>query len=303
MNSKSPKSIICGTVALDDIKTPFGEIHSALGGSAIYAALAASIFSPCGIVGAVGNDFPRKYLRTLNSHGVDTRGLEFKGKTFRWSGEYEFDMNRAKTLKTELNCVSGYAPKLSQEYKKNRYAFLANCSPDVQYEFLSQFKAKPFVLTDTMNYWIEHKKSELLKVAKATDILLINEAETRQLCDCSNLIKGGRQLLALGPKHIIIKKGEHGALLLSRGSFFSAPAYPLENAVDPTGAGDSFAGAIIGYLAKTNAVIEEGLRKAVIIGTAVASFTTEGMGTEKIEKITLKDVRARYEEIKKHREF
>ena len=279
LKDTSPDPIICGTVSLDDIKTPFGKRSGVLGGSAVYAALSASIFSRPGVVAPIGADFPKKYLETLSSRGIDIEGLEVGGKTFRWSGTYEFDMNQAKTLKTELNCLEKFRPKLPKKYKKAQYVFLANCDPDVQRGFLTQFPKKPFVLTDSMNYWIKSKKSELLKIIKMTDILLVNEAETRQICDCPNLIKGGRQLLTYGPKYVIVKKGEHGALLLSRNSFFSAPAYPLENAVDPTGAGDSFAGALIGYLAKTKKTDEGNLRKAVIFATSAASFATEGMGT------------------------
>jgi ribokinase len=303
MSSSTPEAIICGTVSLDDIKTPFGKLNGALGGSAAYAALSASIFARPGVVAPIGADFPKAHLDILSSHGIDTDGLEAKGKTFRWSGEYEFDMNQAKTLKTELNCLANFIPKLPERYKKAQYVFLANCDPDVQHALLVQFPKKPLVLTDSMNYWIKSKKSELLKIIKMTDILLVNEAETRQICNCPNLIKGGRLLLTYGPKYVIVKKGEHGALLLSHKNFFSAPAYPLENAVDPTGAGDSFAGALIGYLAKTKKTDEANLRKAVIFATSAASFTTEGMGTQKIEKINLRDIKKRYEEIKKHRTF
>ncbi|MDO8444099.1 MAG: PfkB family carbohydrate kinase [bacterium] len=309
--------IITGTIGLDDIETPFGKVAGTLGGSGVYAALAASYFaSPRlgsrrgkpGLVSIAGGDLSKEHLKTLNR--VDTTGVAKAGKTFHWSGFYEFDMNEAQTKKTDLNSLAGYEPVVPDKYKKAKYLFLANIDPEIQLEVLSQMKSKPFVVLDTMNYWITSKKEILKSVIAKVDILVMNEGEARQFCGTPNLIKAGRQLLELGPNYVIIKKGEHGALLFGHSTFFSAPGYPLEEVKDPTGAGDSFAGGLIGYLARQHVsqsagkpVSFEEIRRGIIYGSVVASFCAEEFGLKYLENISQAEIDERYEFMNKIREF
>lgn len=304
--------VIIGTIGLDDIKTPFGEVESALGGSGVYASCAASFFSPSGLISVMGNDIPEEYLKLLNKRKVSLEGVSKLGKTFRWSGFYEFDMNEAKTLKTELNSLAGFKPDVPTDYKKAKFIFLANIDPDLQLEVLSQMEEKPFVVLDTMNYWITSKKDSLLKVIGKTDLFILNEGEARQLFETPNLIKAGKIALKLGPKYAIIKKGEHGALLFSDGKYFSAPGYPLEEVKDPTGAGDSFAGGLIGYLASkqvSNKLVSgkrvsfEELRRAVVYGSTIASFCAEDFSLNYLKNINSKKIEERYNIFQKIREF
>ena len=297
--------VIVGSVALDTVKTPFGQVKDALGGAATYSSYAASFFSKPGIVGVVGSDFPEKHLRLLQKQGVDTSGVAVgkSGKTFRWEGYYEYDMNEAKTVKTELGVFASFKPQLPASYKDAEYVFLANIDPELQLDVLQQVRKPKLVLLDTMNYWINNKKRQLLEVVKKADILLLNDSEARQLFETPNLVKAAASALKLGPKFVIIKKGEHGALLFSDGSHFSAPGYPLEAIRDPTGCGDSFAGALIGYLAGKKSSDEKKLRKAIIYGSVVASFNAEDFSLERMKRLTKGDIEKRYKEFERIREF
>jgi len=295
--------VIAGTMALDGIETPFGKVENALGGSATYAAYAASFFSQPGIISVIGEDFPSHHLKELEKEGIDFKGIIKEGKTFKWKGYYEFDMNEAKTLKTELNSLETFKPEVPEEYKDAKYIFLANIDPSVQLEIIKNIKNPEIILTDTMNFWIDHKKDELLEVIKKTDILLLNDGEARQLFKTVNLIQAANKALKLGPKAVIIKKGEHGALLFTKDKHFNAPSYPLENIKDPTGCGDSFGGALIGYLAKTKNKDEPNIRKAIIYASVLASHNAEDFSLEKLKKIKQKDIEKRFNEMKEMREF
>ena len=300
--------VIVGTTALDNIKTPFGEVKNALGGSAVYAALAASFFCKTGITSIYGKDLEEEKLKLLSKRGIDLQGMIKGEKTFRWSGLYEYDMNEAKTLKTELNSLLEFKPVLPNNYKKADYVFLANIDPDHQLSVISQTKKSAFILIDTMNYWINHKKEQLLKVIKKATAVVLSEDEARQLFKTANLIQAGKQIINLGPEYVIIKKGEHGALLFSYQGFFSAPGYPLEELKDPTGAGDSFGGAFIGYLAqsanrRTKKFDEKNIRRAVIYGSCAASFCAESFGTDYIRKTKLSDIKERYHVFSEIRKF
>jgi|SRR3989344_1362404 len=295
--------IIVGTVALDDVKTPFGEVKAALGGSATYAAFAASHFAKPGIVSVVGEDFPKQHLDLLEKRGIDLKGLKKEGKTFRWGGFYEFDMNEAKTLRTELNSLENFTPKLPDAYKKAKYVFLANIDPSVQLAVLEQVENPSWVVTDTMNFWIENKKDDVLKVIKKTNTLVLNDGEARELFKTTNLVQAANKALKLGPSSVIIKKGEHGALLFTKDKHFNAPGYPLENIKDPTGCGDAFGGAFIGHVANTKVHDEWNLRKAVMYGSTLASFNAEDFSLERLKKIKKEDIEKRLAEFRQMREF
>lgn len=295
--------VIVGTMALDAIETPFGKVDNALGGSAIYAAYAASFFSKPGIISIIGNDFPKTHIEELKKRNIDLEGVKKEGKTFRWNGYYEFDMNEAKTIRTELNSLETFKPEIPQKYKNAKYLFLANIDPSIQLEIINEIKKPELIVTDTMNFWIEHKKDDLLKVIKKTDILLLNDGEARQLFNTTNLVSAARKALKLGPKAVIIKKGEHGALLFTDDKHFNAPGYPLENIKDPTGCGDTFGGALIGYLAKTNNKEEPNIRKAIIYASVLASHNAEDFSLERLKKINSEDIEKRYNEMREIREF
>ncbi len=287
--------VISGTVALDSIRTPFGEVKEVLGGSAVYSSVAAKEFTKTGIVSVIGKDFPKKYLNFLNMLGIDTRGVDVqKGETFRWEGYYEYDMNQAHTLDTKLNVLAMFDPKLPDSYRQAKYLFLANTDPEVQMKVYKQMKKPRLIMMDTMNFWIENKKDALTKMIEHVDVVVLNDAEARQYWETPNLVQAGRSFLEMGLKAVIIKKGEHGALMFTDGACFSAPAYPLEKLVDPTGAGDSFAGGFIGWLARTEDLSPRNMRKAVIFGSAIASFDAEDFSLNKLKKITRDDIFNRY---------
>lgn len=311
-----PNLIIVGSVALDTVKTPFGQVKDALGGAATYASYAASFFAKPQIVGVVGGDFPKQHLQLLHQRGIGTDGIEIdkKGKTFRWEGYYEYDMNEAKTVSTELGVFASFQPQLPESYEDADYVFLANIDPQLQLKVLEQVKKPKLILLDTMNYWIANKKQQLLDVIKKVHVVLLNDSEARQLFETPNLVKAAAAALKLGPKFVIIKKGEHGALLFSDGSYFSAPAYPLEMIKDPTGCGDSFAGAIIGYLASKGSMtllgkgsiqntLEKDIRKAIIYGSVIASFNAEDFSLERLKRLTTAEIEKRYKEFERIREF
>jgi len=282
--------VVYGSVAFDSIKTPFGSTEKTLGGSGTYASIAASFFSKPGVVSAVGSDFPGKEMDFFKEKGVDLKGLDLKqGKTFHWKGEYGFDINVAKTLDVQFNVLKDFKPELPEEYKEAKFLLLGNNDPEMQLEILKQMKTRPkLVIADTMNYYIENKKDKVLEVVKEADICLMNDGEARQLFGTPNLMKASKEILKLNSDLAIIKKGEHGAILSTASGSFVAPAYPLENVVDPTGCGDCFAGAMMGFLAKEGNVNEALMRKAIIFGSTVASFNAEGLGTERLRTLEMK---------------
>ena len=290
--------IILGTIGIDTLKTPFGEAEDELGGSGIYASFAASFFSKPKLVSIKGEDLSDSELNFLKERGVDLKGIETKGKNFRWKGEYVYDMNEAKTLDTELNSLADFNPSLPDDYKKAKYLFLANVDPDIQIKVIDEMEDPELIVIDTMNFWIENKKDKLLVAIKKSDILILNDGEARQLFDTPNLIKAGKDALNLGLKAVIIKKGEHGSLLFTEDSFFNCPGYPLEQVIDPTGCGDSFGGSFIAHYSSN-----KDLRKAMVYGSVVASFNAEGFGLSNTKKITKDDIKERYLEMSKLREF
>ncbi len=295
--------VIVGTIGLDDIETPFGKVKGVLGGSAAYSAYAASFFTKLGIVAPIGEDFPVLHLDMLKGRGIDLEGLEKNGKTFRWTGFYEFDMNEAKTKKTELNCLVDFKAKLPDRYKKAKFVFLGNMDPDLQLKILEQLESHAFTAMDTMNFWIESKKEKLLEVIKKIDVVIFNDGEARQLFDTVNLVRAANETLNLGPRAVIIKKGEHGALLFTKDSHFSAGGYPLEVIKDPTGCGDCFGGGFIGYLAKVQDITEKSMRRAVIYGSAIASFNAEDFSLENLKRINSDDIEKRFHKFKEMKEF
>lgn len=295
--------LVLGTVALDNIETPFGKAANAMGGSASYAALAASFFCRPAILSIVGEDYPKEHLELLKSKNIDISLIKKEGKSFRWEGYYEFDMNEAKTRKTELNSLEGFKVNIPENYRGVKYIFLANIDPELQLSALRQLKKPEFVVLDTMNLWINIKKKELLEAIGKSDILLLNDGEARMLFSTTNLVAAANKALALGPKGVIIKKGEHGALLFMDGRHFNAPGYPLENTKDPTGCGDSFGGGLIGYLAKTKNFSEPNIRKAIVYGSAIASHNAEDFSVNRLKSLTMNEIEKRYNEMKEIREF
>jgi sugar/nucleoside kinase (ribokinase family) len=288
--------LITGSIALDSVKTPVEEHHHLLGGSASYASISASFFTPVNLVGIVGSDFPKQYAELFKKHHVNLDGLQVvDGQTFRWSGEYEWDMNKRRTLSVCLNVFETFQPHLPEHYKNAPYVFLANISPQLQLHVLAQVERPKFIVADTMDLWIEIAKEPLLELLKKIDCLILNESEARELMKETSLIKAGRAILKLGPKFVVIKKGEHGCLLFAEDLFFSAPAYPLEDIRDPTGAGDCFAGAFAGYLAKVDQVNHDTLRKAVIYGSVIASYNVESFNLGRLQTLTQRDISERYD--------
>lgn len=289
--------LVVGSVAFDTIETPFGKVDDALGGSAVYFSAAAAYFSPVRLVAVVGEDFPPDALNFLEERRVDLEGLATEaGKTFRWGGRYGFDLNTRDTLYTHLNVFENFQPVIPDRYRDSRYIFLANIAPELQLEVLRQIDDPKLVALDTMNFWIERSLPALKEVLRAVDVLVINDSEARQLAGEPNLVKATRTIHDMGPRHVIIKKGEHGAMLSSGDAFFWAPAYPLEFIYDPTGAGDTFAGGFMGYLAKTEDLSDENLRRAIIFGSTMASFCVEKFSVERLKELGDEDIRGRFEE-------
>jgi sugar/nucleoside kinase (ribokinase family) len=289
--------LVVGSVGLDSVETPHGRVEEVLGGSAVYFSWAAHFFAPVRLVGVVGTDFPKHFRELLSNRAIDTTGLkELEGKTFRWRGRYQGTMHSATTLSVELNVFSQYEPRVPETFRDSRFVFLANGLPSLQQQVLEQMKGPEFVAADTMNHWINEKKAELLEVLKRIDALILNDEEARQLTGESNLIRAARRLQAVGPRYIIIKKGEHGAILVTPKGFFLIPGFPTEHVKDPTGAGDSFAGGIMGYLARNRTVTEETLKKAIVYGTVIASFNVEDFSIQRLQNITLEDIEGRRRE-------
>lgn len=295
--------LVIGTVALDTIETPFGKVERALGGSATYASFAASFFAKPAVISVVGHDFPKEYTELLKKRGISLDGLQVSDKTFYWEGFYEYDMNEAKTRKTELNSLAGFDAKIPDSLKGAKYVFLANIDPELQLETLKQLRNPKFIVLDTMNFWISGKKNMILKAISKANVLLLNDGEARQLFNTVSLVKAANEALKLGPEAVIIKKGEHGALLFTKDRHFSAPSYPLENIKDPTGCGDAFGGGFIGYLAKTNDLSESNFRRAVIYGSVLASYNAEDFSLNRMKNLTMSDIESRYNEFKDIREF
>jgi sugar/nucleoside kinase (ribokinase family) len=292
--------LIVGSIGLDTIETPFGVVEEVLGGAASYAATAASFFSEVHMVGVIGDDFPAEHLDYFRGREIDLAGVQrTPGKTFRWNGYYEFDMNQAHTLATHLNVFEHFRPAIPAAYTDTPYVFLANIDPELQLSVLDQVKSPKFVLADTMNFWIDGKRDRVLEVFRRVDAVTLNDAEARQLCETTSLVNAGRQLLDMGPKVVIIKKGEHGALLFTQRDYFAAPSFPLEEVRDPTGAGDTFAGGVIGYLAFTDDISEETIRKAVVYGTVLASYTVEDFSLSRLTRLELGEVMVRYAEMRR----
>ncbi|MHB8585779.1 MAG: PfkB family carbohydrate kinase [Thermoplasmatota archaeon] len=305
-----PPILVVGTVALDEIETPFGKQADVVGGSATYFAAAASFFAPVRIVGVVGSDFPLPTLDFLKGRGVDLAGLEVVpgGKTFRWSGRYHFDLNQRDTLATHLNVLSAFDPKLPPSWRDSKAVFLGNIDPELQLRVLDQLHGPEIVYCDTMNFWIDGKRDALLQVLKRVDGLVVNDAEARQLAGTPNLVKAARILREMGPRSVMIKKGEHGALLFDGDGIFSAPAYPLELVFDPTGAGDTFAGGFMGSFVSEAApnlrAPARGIaRRGVIQGSALASYCVEKFGVERLRGLTHAEIQHRYAAFRRLAEF
>ncbi|MCX6899916.1 MAG: PfkB family carbohydrate kinase [Verrucomicrobia bacterium] len=289
--------VIVGSIALDTVQTPVETHADMLGGSASYASVAASFFAPVKLVGVVGTDFPRKFTNLLRKRGIDLAGLQVaEGKTFRWAGVYEWDYNTRRTLSVALNVFEKFNPTLPANYATAPFVMLGNIHPSLQHRVLDQVRRPKFILADTMDLWIETARPDLMKLLKRVDALCLNDSEARQLTGETSLIKAGRALLRMGPKFAVIKKGEHGALLFSNGDFFSAPAYPLEDIHDPTGAGDCFAGALIGYVARAGRATPAVLRRAIVHGSVVASFNVESFSLNRLERLRNADISRRYAE-------
>src|SRR2546423_170606 len=297
--------LVVGSIALDTVKTPVEEPGDLLGGPASYAATAASYFSPVKLVGIVGSDFPESEFDFWKSKKIDTAGVQrVDGKTFRWSGEYAWDMNTRETRSTELNVFENFEPKLPESYRETDFALLANIAPALQMHVLKQMEKPRFVVADTMNLWIETTRKDLDALLPHVDLLILNDSEARQMTEQTSLIKAGRAIREMGPSHVAIKKGEHGALLFGEKNFFSCGAYPLEDIHDPTGAGDTFAGGMAGHLASTvRKVTFTDLRKAMIYGSVLASFCVEAFSLERLRGLTIEQINERYEAFKLMSQF
>ena len=293
--------VVVGSVALDSVKTPFGKVTEALGGSATYFSYAASFFAPVRVVGAVGGDFPREHLELLRKRGVDVSALEVlpDQKTFRWTGEYGFDLNEAKTLDVQLNAFATFKPKLGPIHRKARFLFLANIDPALQLDVLSQMEGPALTALDTMNFWIEGKRTALVRLLKDVDVLIINDGEARALGGDPNLVKVARTIREAGPATLIVKRGEYGALMFSRDRVFAASAFPLEQVKDPTGAGDCFAGGFMGYLASTGNLSEEAFCRAVVFGSVMASFAVEEFSLDRLRQLDYKEIEDRFTAFKR----
>ena len=292
--------LVVGSVALDSVETPFGKADDVLGGSGTFFSAAASLLTPVQLVGVVGDDYPIDKLAPLAERGVDLSGLErAEGASFRWRGRYRHDLNSAETLETHLGVFSRFSPKIPDAFKSAPFVFLANIDPRLQLEVLQQVNRPKLVACDTMNFWIESRRPELMELLKHVDLITVNDGEARQLSEKANLVQAARWIMAHGPKHVIIKKGEHGAFMFTEDTIFFAPAYPLESVFDPTGAGDSFAGGFIGYLAKTGDLSEGNMRRAVIYGSAMGSFAVEKFSIERLLEVTRDDLAGRIRDFRR----
>ena len=298
------KLLVVGSVALDTVKTPFGEVSEVLGGSATYFSTAASYFTSVDLIAVVGEDFPPQHLAFLKSRGIDVTGLERRpGETFRWKGEYTHQLNEAHTLDTKLNVFETFRPKIPEAYRSPDLLFLGNIDPELQLDVLQKLPRPPLVACDTMNFWINGKREALWRVLEKVDILIINDGEARALGEHSNLVKVAQKILARGPKHLIIKRGEYGVLMFNQKQVFGAPAFPLEDVRDPTGAGDTFAGGFLGYLTATGNRSVEAFKQAIIFGSVMASFTVEAFSLDRLRILDYKEVQERFRSFKQLTHF
>ncbi|MCX5721957.1 MAG: PfkB family carbohydrate kinase [Nitrospirae bacterium] len=298
------KLLVVGSVALDTVKTPFGEVSEVLGGSATYFSTAASYFTTVDLIAVVGEDFPPQHLAFLKSRGIDVTGLERKpGATFRWKGEYTHQLNEAHTLDTKLNVFETFRPKIPEAYRSPDLLFLGNIDPELQLDVLQKLPRPPLVACDTMNFWINGKRDALWRVLEKVDILIVNDGEARALGEDTNLVKVAQKILARGPKHLIIKRGEYGVLMFNEKQMFGAPAFPLEDVRDPTGAGDTFAGGFLGYLTATGNRSPEAFKQAIIFGSVMASFTVEAFSLDRLRILDYKEVQERFRAFKQLTHF
>lgn len=296
--------LVVGSVALDTVKTPFGEARETLGGSACYFSTAASFFTEVQLVAVVGEDFPPEHLGFLQQRNIDLSGLQRnQGQTFRWSGQYNYNLNEAQTLDTQLNVFETFKPKLSEIHRQADYVFLANIDPELQLDVLKQVEKPLLVACDTMNFWIEGKREALIKTLGHVDILIINEAEVRQLANEPNLVKAADIVRGFGPQTLVVKRGEYGVLMFSPHAIFAAPAYPLESVFDPTGAGDTFAGGFFGFLAANRNFDEAQLRRATVFGSVMASFTVEKFSLDRLRELEMTEIKNRYNHLRAMTEF
>ncbi|AMV71963.1 PfkB family carbohydrate kinase [Desulfuromonas carbonis] len=296
--------LVVGSVAFDSVETPFGKVTEVLGGSGTYFSTAASFFTPVNLVAVVGADFPEEHIEFLRSRNIDLAGLQrATGRTFRWQGRYGYDLNEAETLDTQLNVFSDFSPQIPEGYRDAEFVFLANIDPELQLEVLKQVRRPRLVACDTMNFWIAGKRQALLETLQHVDILVINEGEARQLAEEPNLIRAARRILGMGPRTLVVKRGEYGVLMFSEHSVFAAPAYPLESVFDPTGAGDTFAGGFLGHLAANGNLEEAGLRQAIVFGSVMASFTVEDFSLNRLRTLDYGELEERYTRVKLLTEF
>ena len=292
--------LVVGSVALDSVETPFGKADDVLGGSATFFSASASLLTKVSVVGVVGADYPVDRLEPLRKRGVDFSGLEqADGNSFRWRGRYRHDLNSAETLETHLGVFSHFSPKIPEKLKSSPYLFLANIDPRLQLDVLEQVRRPKLVACDTMNFWIQSRRPDLLKLLSHVDLVTLNDAEARQLTEKFNLVQAAQWIMSRGPRHVIIKKGEHGAFMFTGSSIFFAPAFPLENVFDPTGAGDSFAGGFIGYLAATGDLSDANMRRAVIYGSVMGSFAVEKFSIERLLTVTRAEMDQRMRDMRR----
>jgi sugar/nucleoside kinase (ribokinase family) len=296
--------VVVGSVALDSVETPFGKVVEALGGSATYFSLAARHFHPVSLVGVVGDDFPVSHVDLLTESGVDSAGLAVeRGATFRWAGRYDRNLNDCQTLDTQLNVFATFRPSLPEPYRDAGVVFLANIDPSLQLDVLKQIRSPWLTAMDTMNFWISGQRDIVTEVMRSVDVVIVNEAELRQYTGTSSLHVAAREVLALGPKALVVKKGEYGAAVYGDGLYFVAPAYPLDVVKDPTGAGDSFAGGFLGYLARAGELSKPTLRRALVYGSVVASFTVEDFSVRRLVRLTPEEIAGRYSQFREFTEF
>ncbi len=298
-------SILCvGSVALDSVETPFGKADRVLGGSANFFSAAASLFHPVRVVGVVGDDYPLDELGFLEERGVDLGGIEQRpGESFFWAGRYHFDLNSRDTLETRLGVFADFKPRIPESFRSSRYVFLGNIDPQLQHDVLDQVDDPEVVVADTMNYWIEGNREKLVSLLERVHVLVVNDAEARQLADEPNLLKAAQWIQERGPRTVVIKKGEHGAMLVDDGWVFFAPGYPLETIFDPTGAGDAFAGGFVGYLAHAGTLDADHLRRAVVYGSAMGSYAVEDFSVDRFKELDMKDVARRVREFREMTTF
>jgi len=292
--------LVVGSVALDSVETPFGKAEDVLGGSATFFAASARHLTKVSVVGVVGSDYPMEKLEPLRKRGVDFSGLErAAGTSFRWRGRYRHDLNSAETLETHLGVFSHFSPKIPDKLRSCPYLFLANIDPRLQLDVLQQVKEPKLIACDTMNFWIQSRRPDIIELLTHVDLMTLNDSEARQLTEKANLVQAAQWIMARGPRHVIIKKGEHGAFMFTESSIFFAPAFPLENVFDPTGAGDAFAGGFIGYLAATGDMSDANMRRAVIYGSVMGSFAVEQFSIDRLMTVTRAEIDQRMREMRR----